>query len=381
VTEVPIVTGANDPTFELLLARGLLSVARARRDQSIVRVRGGAEADLPIGAQLCGDAVPALCGLEDEVVALKGQPQERLVVANITMIGREGVTERFDYVAFFDADADQFVLSIMSCVANDQAGIEQEQNLRARAQLERQVAAQAAAIASANEAIKRTNADLINFTRIISHDLKAPMRAIRYSADDIEAALVETDDATQLDALAELRTHSNRMAKMVTDLLAYSRLEDKAHAIAVVDTHDMVESVVTSLARPEALKINIVGVWPKISTIGALLDVVVRNLLDNAVKHHDRDHGEIHISAAATDEWLVISVADDGPGIPEKYQQAVLRPFIKVNRNQTGGSGMGLSMVHKVVADIGGRLEVGNRPNGERGTIVTVSWPLTNKAI
>ena len=87
MTEVPIVPGADDPTFELLLIHGLLSVVRERRDQSIVRERGGAEAALTIGAQLC-DVVPALCGLEDEVAALKGQPQERLVVANIALIGR-----------------------------------------------------------------------------------------------------------------------------------------------------------------------------------------------------------------------------------------------------------------------------------------------------
>jgi signal transduction histidine kinase len=375
-----MVTGAHDPTFELLLARGLLSVVRAGRDQSIVSVRGRAGADLPVGAQLC-DAVPALCGLEDEVAALIGQEQERLVVANIAMMDRAGETERFDYVALFDADADQFVLSIIASAANGQAGLEQEQDFRARAQLERQVAAQAAAISSANESIRRTNADLVNFTRIISHDLKAPMRAIRYSADDIEAALVETTDTSQLDALDELRSHSKRMSQMVTDLLAYSRLEDKAHAIAVVDTDDLVASIVRSLARPDTLKINIVGAWPKISTIGPLLDVVVRNLLDNAIKHHDRGHGEIVIGAVSGDEWLTITVADDGPGIPEKYQQAVLRPFIKVNRDRTDGSGMGLSMVHKVVSDIGGALEISNRPNGARGTVVRVSWPLTNMAI
>ena len=114
-----------------------------------------------------------------------------------------------------------------------------------------------------------------------------------------------------------------------------------------------------------------------ITTIGVLLDVVLRNLIDNAIKHHDLEAGTITVSAEQTGSALEIVVADDGPGIPQDYQEAVVRPFVKVNKDQYDASGLGLSMVDKVIADVGGRLAIGDRPDRQRGAHIAVSWPLT----
>jgi signal transduction histidine kinase len=106
----------------------------------------------------------------------------------------------------------------------------------------------------------------------------------------------------------------------------------------------------------------------------------LRNLIDNAIKHHDHESGCVKVLAERIGDDLMIVVSDDGPGIPERYQEAVLRPFLQVGSDPAKGSGMGLSMVNKIVGDVGGRIDVGNRVDGARGARIAVSWPLTIKA-
>jgi signal transduction histidine kinase len=124
------------------------------------------------------------------------------------------------------------------------------------------------------------------------------------------------------------------------------------------------------------LKVEIKGDWPEIITTSVLLDLVLRNLLDNAIKHHDRDIGQISLIAERIEAFLVVVINDDGPGIPARHREAILRPFAKIDLRRPESSGMGLSMVHKVIGEIGGQLDVGDRLDSMRGTRIAVSWPL-----
>ncbi len=368
--------GSAEAMLEVLLGQGLMSLVQADAELNIVAMHGAAAAQLPKGSGLC-DALPVLYGLDDAIRALHDGNQGRLVLTNVAMISEAGASERQDFVVLPDPATGGYVLSITPSLANDDLTVELEQNLRKKLQLESRVAAQARAIEATNAALKRTNDDLVDFTRMISHDLKAPMRAIRYSAEDIGSALAGTEDETQLVALDELRQQSVRLSRMVTDLLVYSRLGDKLAAVATVDTDALVREVAASIPRPAGLQLDISGTWPVLTTVEVLLDVVLRNLIDNAVKHHDRETGLISVAASSTEAALEIVVSDDGPGIPEDYRQAILRPFVKINKDQHDTSGLGLSMVDKVISEIGGRLEIGDRPDGQRGARAKVLWPLT----
>lgn len=366
----------GDGMLALLVDQGLISLVRAGADFTISSVRGRGAGDIAPGSKLC-EAVPALFGLEAALEDLHRQPGQRYAITNVSLIDDAGASERQDFVVVADPATSGYVLSITPSFANDDLTVELEQNLRIRLQLETRVAAQARAIDATNEALRRTNADLVNFTRMISHDLKAPMRAIRYSAEDISEALADTDDEVQLVALDELRLQSVRLSQMVTDLLSYSRLGDKDLAVSAVDTDALVHEVVRSLPRPDGFVVDVIGEWPVIETTGVLLDVVLRNLIDNAIKHHDREDGRVTIEATTGATTLDIVIWDDGPGIPERYREAVLRPFRKVKKDQYEASGLGLTMVDKVISDVGGRLELGARPGGGRGARIAVAWPLT----
>lgn len=366
----------GDGMLALLLEQGLISLVRAEADFTISAVHGRVASDVATSAKLC-EAVPVLFGLEAALEELHRQPGARYAMTNVSVIDDANAGERCDFVVVADPASGGYVLSITPSLANDDLTVELEQNLRIRLQLETRVAAQARAIDVTNEALRRTNADLVNFTRMISHDLKAPMRAIRYSAEDISEALADTDDEVQIVALDELRQQSVRLSQMVTDLLSYSRLGDKDTAVSCVDTDALVREVVRSLPRPDGFDVDVTGEWPVIRTTGVLLDVVLRNLIDNAIKHHDRKDGRVTVEARPGATTLEIAISDDGPGIPERYREAVLRPFRKVKKDQHEASGLGLTMVEKVIGDVGGRLELGERADGGRGARIAVSWPLT----
>lgn len=106
-------------------------------------------------------------------------------------------------------------------------------------------------------------------------------------------------------------------------------------------------------------------------------DVVLRNLIENAVKHHDRADGTVTVTATPARDHLRVSVADDGAGIPTEWQEAIFEPFKRVSDEPSSeSSGIGLALVRRTIETIGGRIEVRSDPAARRGTEFVVTWPL-----
>jgi signal transduction histidine kinase len=104
------------------------------------------------------------------------------------------------------------------------------------------------------------------------------------------------------------------------------------------------------------------------------LETVLLNLVSNAIKHHDLAVGHIQVLLEENEAFYRITVEDDGPGIPEAYHDRIFEIFQTLQpRDDRGGSGMGLSIVHKHVVTRGGRIEVSS--SGVRGTRFDVFWP------
>jgi signal transduction histidine kinase len=117
-------------------------------------------------------------------------------------------------------------------------------------------------------------------------------------------------------------------------------------------------------------------VWPTLETLRAPLDLVLRNLIDNAVKHHDREDGLVRVAGSEGASDFEISISDDGPGIATKHCEAILLPFRKLAEH-TDGQGMGLAVVSRTLELLGGRLAVLSCPHGGRGATFRVTWPKT----
>ena len=159
------------------------------------------------------------------------------------------------------------------------------------------------------------------------------------------------------------------------DLLQYSRAGQSAHPPIFVRTDQLVTEIVEMMNLPDGISVRTIGMLPNFTTDKAPFEMVLRNLIGNAVKHHDSSTGVIEVSGRETAEFFEFAVADDGPGIPEQYHERIfeLFQFLKP-RDQQEGSGMGLAIVKKLVELHRGTIRVVSG-NGERGAKFVFTWP------
>ena len=223
--------------------------------------------------------------------------------------------------------------------------------------------------------LARSNEELDQFAYVASHDLKAPLRAI-----DSLATWIAEDAADRLPPesarhLGLLRQRAARMEGLLNGLLAYSRVGRKEAAPEPVETGALVRDVVATVAPPEGFDVRVEGPFPVVETARAPLALVLRNLVGNAIKHHDRADGRVTVSARARDGWAEFTVEDDGPGVPAEYRDRVFGLFQTLRpRDEVEGSGMGLAIVKKTVEGRGGRIALETAAGG--GARFRFTWPL-----
>lgn len=247
-----------------------------------------------------------------------------------------------------------------------------------------QIEQQKLALERTNKELELCNRDLEDFASIISHDLKAPMRSLRYLANDVEEALAQNNPTGARTACEALKSQTRRMSSMLLELLDYASLGRHQEIIDNTDTRALIETIVGSLPIPEGMTVEINGHWPTLQTYVAPLDLVLRNLINNAIKHHDHpDKGRITIDAMEKEPHLILTVGDDGPGIPQARQSAIFYPFRSFQRQspeqepKTDAShGMGLAFVKRTLNAVDGEITVVSDAPQNRGTKFIVRWPL-----
>ncbi len=236
----------------------------------------------------------------------------------------------------------------------------------------RQQAEAAAHLAEAQEA----NRSLDAFAYVASHDLKAPLRDIGNLATWIAEDAADAMSEASRKHLAQLHDRTIRMDKLLDDLLAYSRAGRVKAVAEDVSVRTLVDDAVALAGPREGFEIRATGVELALRTPRTPLVQVLRNLVDNALKHHDRPAGTVSIEAAEADAAIRFTVVDDGPGIPAAFRERVFQPFTTLKpRDRVEGSGMGLAIVKKLIEAHGGRIDVEAAEPDGRGTRMTFVWP------
>ncbi len=228
--------------------------------------------------------------------------------------------------------------------------------------------------------LERSNRELDRFAYIASHDLKAPLRAVANLAKWIEEDGAGALPPTSREHLAKLNARVRRMDKLLDDLLTYSRAGRMRHPLESVDTLLLVQETVEFLNLPPRF-VEVAGRLPAIYTERVPLETVFRNLIQNAYKHHDRpDAGCVRVSAQESEHAIVFTFADDGPGIAPQYHERIFEIFQTLKpRDQVEGSGIGLTIVKKIVESRGGSLGLESAVGA--GTTFVVTWPKQAAAI
>ncbi len=209
---------------------------------------------------------------------------------------------------------------------------------------------------------------------IVSHDLKAPLRAVSNLSQWIEEDLEGTISADTQQQMALLRDRVNRMQDMINGLLNYARIERTQIIVEQVSVEELLCEVIDSVAPAPTFQIIIAPEMPVLRTKRLLLYQVFVNLISNGVKHHERPDGSVHISSQDQGAFYEFMVADDGPGIAPENHDKIFMIFQSVNpQSSSDSSGVGLSIVKKIVETEGGRIRLESELG--KGTTFYFTWP------
>ncbi|WP_028310351.1 sensor histidine kinase [Derxia gummosa] len=222
------------------------------------------------------------------------------------------------------------------------------------------------------------------FTADAAHQLRTPMTALRLQLDDARQQF--TDEAV-LAVFARLAATVDRAIRVTEQLLALARVE-QADGPAPRESLDLV-----ALAReigadwvPQAMRAGLdLEFEPATDELNIdgdrqLLGEALSNLIDNAIKYAGKGRGRrVLVSLAFDDDGAVLSVEDDGPGVPESEIGRLAERFYRGDRKDTPGTGLGLALVKEVAQNHGGRLELAHA-SGRRGLRASLHLPVPAKA-
>ncbi|MEG3439794.1 PAS domain-containing protein [Pannus brasiliensis CCIBt3594] len=254
-------------------------------------------------------------------------------------------------------------------------------DLTERVETERRLQQQARQLENLNAHLTRIthllgqrNRELDRFAHVVSHDLKAPLRAIANLSVWIEEDLEEHLSGEVRQNMNLLRGRVYRLEALIDGLLAYSRIGRSEVRSEWVKVGELLDEVIDSLAVPPRLTVKIGPDLPTLWTKRVPLGQVFSNLIGNAIKHHDRAEGAIEIDSIDRGESIEFTVKDDGPGIAPEFHERIFGIFQTLQpRDRQENTGIGLSIVKKILDTEGGKIWLDSR-EGE-GATFHFTWP------
>jgi two-component system sensor kinase FixL len=219
-----------------------------------------------------------------------------------------------------------------------------------RKQAEERQAALIAELEAANEELK-------NFAYVVSHDLKAPLRAIGSLADWLLSDYAERLDDQGKEYLNLLHGRVQRLDRLIEGILEYSRVGRIREVQVAVDLNELIQEILQLLAPPPHIEVVIETPLPSVVGERTRLQQLFQNLISNAVKYMDKPEGRIRVGCSDDGSYWRCYVADNGPGIEERHFERIFHLFQTLApRDRVEGSGVGLALVKKIVELYGGRV-------------------------
>lgn len=216
--------------------------------------------------------------------------------------------------------------------------------------------------------LQRSNEELEKFAYVAAHDLRSPLDAIqdlaRWTLED-ERDHLSTNCIVNLELLIK---RSLRLSALQSDLLTYAKVGQIDTAAESISLDDEVSRISDLLDPDSHFKITLVNDPGKIEIYGMPTRQILLNLITNAIKHHDKDRGEITVRYESRANVHRLYVEDDGPGIEPRFQSKVFELFETLqSRDNIEGSGLGLALVSKLIDRLGGCITIHSNAPKERG--------------
>lgn len=208
--------------------------------------------------------------------------------------------------------------------------------------------------------LEQSNKDLQDFAYISSHDLQEPLRKVQAFADRLQKSEFAALSEQGQDYLQRIINASNRMQRLINDLLELSRISSKTSTFERVDLNIVLKDVLEDLElliEKTGTKVNFEKM-PVILGDETQMRQLFQNMISNAIKFkHEERNMEITITANDVNaQYVEIFIADNGIGIDEKYSEKVYTIFQRLNGNKYDGSGIGLAVCKKIATRHGGNI-------------------------
>ena len=223
------------------------------------------------------------------------------------------------------------------------------------------------------------NNELKDFAYIVSHDLKAPLRAIGSLSQWLYADYkdkFDEDGKVQLDLLVN---RVSRMQSLIEGILEYSRVGRVSEEKVTINSNTLLQEIIDSLSPPSHISIVVDSPLPDVYYEKTRIRQVFANLIGNAIKYMDKPQGEIHIGCMQDGNYWKFSVKDNGPGIDKKYYERVFQIFQTLHaRDEVESTGIGLTIVKKIIEMYGGKIWIESEPG--KGSTFYFTIPIQGTA-
>ena len=214
---------------------------------------------------------------------------------------------------------------------------------------------------TSNELLQQSNIDLENYTYVVSHDLKTPLRAIRSFSTFLLEDYHDKLDETGQEFLKRIENATTHMNELIESLLVLSRVGRKFTEIEKVNLNSLLDEIIIDL-KPiiENRKGKIlVNKLPEINVQRVWIKELFMNLIDNGLKYNKSPVPKVEISYEERAEDYLFKVADNGIGIEEKYLTRIFKLFERLHSSEEyEGTGAGLAICKRIVENFGGKIWV-----------------------
>lgn len=229
-------------------------------------------------------------------------------------------------------------------------------------------------IRTLKEELNAKTEELETFIYIVSHDVKAPLRAINNLVDWIEEDLNGAGEDVK-ENFTLLKNRVKRIESMMNALTELSRVRRMELDIAETNVTNLIQDILDIIPEKKNIQIEI-GQMPVFRTMHRKLYKVLFALIENAIFFHDKPNGKVIAYCQDQGDMYTFGIKDNGPGIPEELISKVFTVFYTVNpKDIVETTGVGLTLAKKIVEFVGGEIKLYSRQN--EGCEVIFTWPKT----
>lgn len=291
-------------------------------------------------------------------------------------LGEKGMLE--DHIVYVrNRTGDTLAMSVNAHVVLDEKGWPQGidgvfRDVTERIRMESQLQSYAADMEKKNE-------ELESLIYSITHDFKSPLLVVGGLVGRLKKVASSRMDSKGLEYLEWIKLNVAKMEKMVGDLLVFYRADKTLIPFEQVSVGRLVDTVIRDvepLARERGVRVRKKGTYPSVNGYRNRLYQVLYNLVENAVKYMDHTSGAVvEVDCRTGESEHLFSVRDNGPGISPEHHTKVFQIFYTLEPERVSGTGIGLSIVKKIVENHGGRIWLESEPG--KGSTFYFTLPAT----